>query len=377
MASFIDEIGAAVKQTACAVIATNDAINGFMESISFPGAESYRDTTRALRRQLCNNPDDVVPIPSPAFSGGQCSDVSYRVSWNAGFVGCATGVIRENIIRGAITVTGPVTRDIETIPRPADPTTADNLFKINGVTVGGLATKTPCQPNSTDGNASSVFWGLFSIIRIDGQPDDCGDPPSPIPPYVPSPVTVNIEYEDNSQITINEDVDITIFAPQVNLIGGIFAPITIAGNTFQLAGTVDLSPKFDVQISPKINIGGRGGKTDKQPSDPDGEVPEPEEDPGERRVIVGAVVTATSVSNRQDFLPQQGNPDIGIPNLGYCSFYIATNDATSWTEDIPIKSVRSYIPCPVAAGAIDVDATGRRGITLQVEPVWAYPGQQV
>lgn len=379
MATFIEEIGRAVKQTACAVIATNDSVNGFMQGIGFPGADSYRNVTRALRRQLCDNADDTVPTnPDADFTGGQCSGVVYNVSLThttqSWISGCTPSTILTSVKTG--TVTGPVKRF---------------YFRLFG---SGSCGPSSAEIRVDDGQGDRVWSSAFTNVptgrvidghqitsiqlsRQDGQADICGDPPPIIPPYTPAPTTINIEYENNNQTTINEDVDVTIFAPQVNIGGAIFAPVTIAGNTFNLVGTVELTPEFKLNVSPEVNVNLGGGNTDSPVPEPDGDIPEPTIDPDERRVIVGAIVTATSVSDRVDFLPQGDNPDVGLPDLGLINFYISTANGTAWTGDIKVKNVRSYIPCPVTTGAIDVAGTARNGVQLDVQPVWGYPGQNL
>lgn len=385
MTTFLDEIGRAVRQTACAVIATNDAVNGFMEGVGVPGAEAYANRTRALRRQLCDNNDDSVPTPTPPFTGGQCSGVEYEVQvLRNGYtrIECDDGSTSQRTGPGNLTVTvyGPISglRRVDIDQGDCGPRASRILldaFDSNGDPIS--PTIYPVSVNGAFFSIGDFDVSITSITRVDGQPDNCGDIPTPIPPYAPTPTNVTINYENNQEITVNEDVDITIFAPQVNLIGGIFAPITIAGNTFSLVGTVELTPEFKLNLSPEITVNLGGGNTDSPTPNPDRPIPEPTPDPNERRVIVGAIATATSVGGRQDFLPQDANPDIAIPNLGYVAFYINTPNGTAWTEDIPIKNVRSYIPCPNPAGAIDTAGTGRPGIAIQVQPVWGYPGQQL
>lgn len=363
MSSFLDAISDAVRTTACGIISVNDEINGFLEGVGLPGASDYADRTRALRRQLCDNDDDTVPVTQSQVTGGQCPGIEYRAG--------APGVTTSSVSRGI----GPLSVSTTTGENNGRPT-----WTLTFVWAGGLTGGSGVQSFFDDGPSPTISERYTGVVatRVDDQLDTCGDGPTPpIPPYVPTPITVNISYQNNQEITVNEDVDITIFSPQVNLIGGIFAPVVISGNTFQLIGTAKFSPEFKLEISPEVNIGTGGGNTDSPGPNPDRPYPEPTPNPSERRVIVGAVVTAVDVSTRQDFIPQDGNPDIAIPNLGFISFYIATENDRAWTADIPIKNVRTYIPCPVAGGAIDVAGTGRSGIELSVQPVWGYPGQQL
>lgn len=378
MATFADEIGRAVRQTACAVVATNDAINNLWVGSGLPDPLNLQRTTNSLRRQLCNNDsDEDLNLPDPPFQGGQCEGIEYRIEGQ--FYSCLYRPSDDvNVICGDApygnVIEGPVTRiEIEKGVGGAGKSIGPVAYNAAGDRVVlGIRSTTASDRDYRDGSLTSI-----SIFRTDGGGDDCGDVVPPIPPYSPTPTTVTINYENNQQVTVNEDIDVTIFSPQLNLTGGIFAPVTIAGNTFNLVGTVELTPEFKLEVSPEINIGSGNGNPDETTPPPDRPIPEPEPDPNERRVIVGAIVTATSVASRQDFLPQAENPDIALPNLGYVAFYINTPNGTAWTADIPIKNVRSYIPCPVTGGAVDVAGTGRSGVTVQVQPVWGYPGQHL
>lgn len=362
MATFLEEIGRAVRQTACAVISVNDAVNGFMEGIGTPGASEYADRTRALRRQLCDNNDPVVPAPTPPFTGGQC-DTIYAVTYRV-----KNG--QSPWAQQTTNFPGPIQGlEFRSEPAPNDRVRKQWLIKHAGGE-DSLILVPSAFPDQV------VLAEILNVARIDGQPDDCGDVPTPIPPYVPTTTTVNISYENNQQITINEDVDVTVFAPQVNLIGGIFAPITISGNNFSLIGNAEFTPEFKLNLSPRINIGAPGN-TDNPVPNPSEPIPEPEEeDP--TRMIVGVIVTTTDLDlSRIGQISQDGNPDIFIPRLGSVSFYITTPNGNAWTTDVDIKNLRCYIPCPVPSGATDVAATPQNGIHFSVQPVWGYPGQQL
>lgn len=364
MAGFFQALNDAARGAACSIIGGTAFIDGFMRDVGVPGTGAYEDRTRALRRQLCDNDDDVVPLPGTGpVTGGNCDGILY-VTANMTYTDAACTTRDFN----GYQIYGPVSANV--LEDSGNRTLVIDGFNQNGTpnrrVVSGSTPSSPCP--------AAWLGGQFN--RVDGGAE-CPAPEVPIPPYAPSPITVTINYENNQQITVNEDVDITIFSPQISLIGGIFAPITIAGNTFNLVGTVELTPEFKLNVSPVINISLGNGNTDNPIPNPDGDLPEPTVDPEERRVIIGAIATATSVSDRVDFLPQGGNPDVGIPNLGLVSFYVSTPNGTAWTADIPVKNVRTYIPCPVTSGAVDVAGTARTGILLDVQPIWGYPGQNL
>lgn len=355
--TFAEAVTEATRATFCGILAVNDGINGFLEGIVEGGSLGFQDATRALRRSVCNNSDDTVPIPSSEFTGGQCP------------------VLYDGSLRVSVVVDGQ------------DLSFNANFFNVLGPIEGAYLEPVPGQNSVRYGvitESGQVFVGATSatgvqgvsinnVIRQDGQPDDCGDPPPPpIQPYVPGPTTVSITYEDNSQTTINEDIDITIFAPFVAIGGAIIAPVTISGNTFSLVGELQLTPEFKLNLEPSLTIGGSGQQDD--PSEPP-DYPVGLPDPGpSKRVIVGAVVTATQVTlGRKTEIEQGVNPDIFAPRIGNISFLIATDKDVAWTVDIPIKAVRQFVPCPFFGGAVDVAATPELGFELDVRPVYDFP----
>jgi len=378
MATFFEEVTKAVSQTACAIIAVNDSINGFLSEVGVPGSSAFADRTRALRRQLCNNSDDTVPVPPPPFTGGQCT-TSYRV------------VIRRDRFPFTSGCGQFTQNNVQSSPGTILQGPISGIFaRFTGASAscGGLRTVEYVVQTATGEvvvqteTETRGWWKLNevrieTVIRVDGQPDNCGDPPgtSP-PPYSPSPTTVNIEYQNDENITVNEDIDLTIFAPKLSLIGGIFAPITISGNNFNLVGTVELTPEFKLEVNPEINFGS-GGSVDNPSAEPVEPTPEPPRT-NDRRVIIGAIVTTTSLQNTPTTQIGQGsNPDIFVPRLGSLSFYISTENATAWTNDIDIKNLRCYVPCPAPGGAIDLAASPSSGVVFDVQPVWGYPNQNL
>lgn len=356
MSNFLTAVTTAVQGAACLILNSPGTQAAEFVSGLVP-TSGYDDAIRGLRRQVCDDTDDNVNQPSPEFTGGQCP-VDYD------------GTLRITKITGAgdfsfnadfFFILGPIQGAW------SEPVNGGQTYRYGVVGAEG---------NVFVGATSGTGWqgvALISVTRSDGQPDNCGDPPPPRPDtYVPSPTTVNITYVDNTMNTFNEDVDITIFAPFIGIGGAIFAPITIAGNTFQLAGTLQFSPEFKLEVNPVVEIGPRGS-ADGEPPPPDYPTELPESTQG-RRVIVGAIVTATTVTlGKKTEIYQEVNPDIFAPRIGNLSFLISTDKGVAWTEDIPIKNVRQFVTCPFYLGAVDVAATAEDGFELDVVPVFDYP----
>lgn len=361
--TFGESVAQATQGIVCATLAVNDQVNGFLESVADGGSLGFQDATRALRRQFCNNSDDVVPLPpGPGFTGGQCP-VTYRVRWRFNSTnivwGCGSG--SQPYVKGPVNL---ITEFDDNDPQGV-------AYRLECTNSSGERVELPMA----SGPASSVSVSITSVERCDGLADNCGDPPNPIPPYVPTTTTVNIEYQNNEEVTINEDVDVTVFAPFVAIGGAIIAPITVSGNTFNLVGEMTLSPEFKVEFKPEFQIGTPAGYPDEDPPNPPGDVPSPPIE-GESRRIVGVLVTATSVEDSRVTQILQGeNPDIFAPRIGNVSFYVETRGGFAWTGDIPVKNLRQYIPCPVPGGAVDAAGSAEPGFNLDFSPIWNQPSR--
>lgn len=362
---------------------------GGPESVPYLGgsvsddANALQKSINGARRYVCNDSDSITEpevvslLPGSPISGGQCPGAGYSLSFKYDSViwetlDCTTTVDFIGLTDTRTGLVGPITNPRVEFEGNGECGPSRAFWRVDDA--NGVVTLVAGSPQQT-GRVASLHR-LYDLVatRTDGGSEDCGDfDPGPNI-YSPTTITVNIDYEDNTQTTINEDVDITIFAPIAIVGGAIIAPITVTGNDFSLVGNLELTPEFNLTLSPEVVIG-RPGNPDDQP--PDGidqpELPEPNNG---RRVIVGAIVTATGIGvTKAGSIPQGVNPDIWIPRLGSVSFYITTDKGNGWTTDINIKNTRSYIPCPVASGAVDVAGTGASGITLDVEPVWAHPLQ--
>ena len=383
MVSFGDAIKAQSRVVMCNLLGGPYSVP-YLGGTPNPDINSLQKRINGARKYFCNESDEIQPEdivfedqPELPYSGGQCF-TDYSVTWAIE----ATRNDGQKVIvnSGTAIVPGPVEQFTQLIENPPYfPVGTVYVFRVldrNG-NAGGRGTNV--NVSDTPGGADSVVstrWKTFEVTRLDGQPDNCGSQPIPppvIPPYIPTPIIVNIEYEDGDNITINEDVTFNIFAPIVLVGGAIIAPITVTGNDFSLVGEMQLNGELNVEFKPEFNFGPRG-QVDTEPPDPDAPYPQPERPEGSRS-IVGAIVTATTVSSRPATqIGQDGNPDIFAPRVGNLAFYIATDKGSAWTSDIPIKNVRQYVPCPSSFGAVDVAATAEPGWALNVEPVWDYPG---
>lgn len=109
----------------------------------------------------------------------------------------------------------------------------------------------------------------------------------------------------------------------------------------------------------------------KPPSVPDAEPDTVEAEQG--RVLIGVIVTSvysTSDSNITRIF-QRDNPSVYVPYLGLVSFAVRTADGSvGWTNDIPVKNLRAFIPAPTVSGVIAVRGTARLPVTWELTPVY-------
>lgn len=81
-------------------------------------------------------------------------------------------------------------------------------------------------------------------------------------------------------------------------------------------------------------------------------------------------MTTTHLDGNETTLEQQDNPAIYIPATGYVQFLIQVGNSSAWTNDIAVKNLRAFIPCPWDAGAVEVKGTPRYGNQFTVTPVY-------
>lgn len=133
----------------------------------------------AVMEELCRpywaSQGDNPQLSKSPFTGGQCV-TNYRVTGS----GRTTGGDTFTASTGNQQVTGPIT-SIEPLLRPDG---LANVFRVKTATNTFGITSASFGNNSTIGIVPSTL--TFAIVRLDGQPDNCGNPPdvvSPDPTY--------------------------------------------------------------------------------------------------------------------------------------------------------------------------------------------------
>jgi hypothetical protein len=351
----------------------------------------------ALRKNVCNesSPDTSGVGPQPPFTGGQCDGVLYNVSGKFDYGPTPIDSTEETLeLTGQLV--GPIdgffpVRTGRTLKNSAGEVYKEQVrYALRCANEDNTFIQTNFGPyvdvySCTEGPPVSNCTGTqdtdpptfgpydLSVTRADGQPDNCGSlPADPVPEYNDYSETISITYEDNSETSITEDIDITL-GPLIVGIGGIlYAPVTVGTGDITLNGTLELSPEIKVDLFPDGLFGG-GGNTDSPAPDPGEPDPEPTT-PDDRRRIIGAIVTVTDFDEsiaKVTQVAQGDSPDIFVPRTGNVSFYIDTPGGQAWTEPKPLRNIREYVPCPAREGAVDVAVTSGTGFTLAVTPVYA------
>lgn len=108
------------------------------------------------------------PPPAPSFPGGQCP-VSYRLTFRRAGVQISTGNEFDQTLESQI-ITGPIS---------GNQYRQDGNNRILFVTDGNGQEVTLTFANSVTNNIT--FLGVLFATRLDGQPDNCGDPPPQFP----------------------------------------------------------------------------------------------------------------------------------------------------------------------------------------------------
>lgn len=312
-------------------------------------------------------PGRLPPFPTPPFEGGQCP-VPYRLeitgiqqrtdNCSSSTVNFGTGIVFgpiTNVRLGAST--GPLTCDpaVEGF-RQIQATTRD-------FTNGNL--------NQTVGSFRWVEILEVQVIRVDGLPDDCGDPLPPLPPGPPPSnprppsIDINVDLPDVGPTNVTFAPTVGIIYVDVNNEIQVPVNVRITGPT----ANIDFNIDFDVNITnptrPPRPINPRPPRDDDDrpappdcpliPSCRDEPVPERPEDEDEDEneakdlVLKSVVVLSTRRGGRirQTELQLGDGSGLFVPYLALVNVVYETEEGQSVTgNDILVKTTRCVIPVP-------------------------------
>jgi hypothetical protein len=358
--------------------AQGELLNYVLEPLATSG--TYNGAA-ALYAQRCGLPLPPDFSPSPPFTGGQCP-VQYTVvvGWN--FVSNGMVIPPENTPQsGAVLVTGAI--------QGAEIRRSSGGYQVGAVGASGFSQASALSGNPDANGLSLTNPSIISVTRVDGLPDTCGNPNPTYPSYQPgdNSVTENVTVINNEGDTLTIPVVLVFGYATLNIDGTVSIPVNadftlnpeFNGNFDFNLNTGDL--KIDVsnpaapRPSPCTDPGGYNVDVDiPEPpaSIPDAPgLPPPDTEPAERQKLLrGCIVTTQLLDGNETIIFQESNPDIYVPSLGYVQFLVRVGGASAWTNDIPVKCLRTFIPCPWDGGAVDVKGTPRYGNQFVVTPVY-------
>lgn len=388
MADFWESLENAIRGSFCSILNTGYDAYRFTRN-TFGGVDLGGGALMgALKGRYCNNPAPPPPVPPP-FTGGQCCDVPYTVTGSYTYCGRQGGT-------GTTCQFGqdPITEQFSATV--LGKVTGFSTGTFNGVENSIRFTRVDCQGQTQEGvlinlGSTNILLGysIGNLVRADGQPDTCGDPPPELPPEEPgwNERNPDVTYVNNDGVDVTVPVGLAFGYINVDVNADLNIPVNVN------VGGIDVNLNFDlstggISIGPTNNYfgdrrpGSRG--SDFLPP-PDQDIPDPPPnfpppaaplDPEAEeleRVIVAAVVTTTSIdTGKVSTFFQEENPDISIPNLGYIQFLCRVGYVDSaWTEDIPVKNRRQVIYCPWPGGAVKVAGTSRPGVEWVITPLYS------
>lgn len=380
--NFLDGLAETVNRAFCAALAPTVAQADLLQYVLTPGFGEQYNPFPALYAQNCPLTPPVQP--QPPFSGGQCPtayDLQVtRTRQDPGDIP-RTSTVSVPLVRGKVGALG--------IDRPGG---ATRLYVSGGLEGNPDANaRYNVETSGLPGQPQPIFTNFFisSIVRRDGQPDNCGNPP---PDTSPPPPGYNVV---NDNVTYNNTNNVSVTIPVVLAFG--YATLNVDGTlSIPINANFTANPEFNANFSLNLNTGDLVPDfTDPRAplpspcSPPGGFVPDPAlppapdsipdpspdppatEQPTERRELLAAcIVTTTLLDGNETTIFQQENPDIHVPAIGYVQFRIRVGNSSAWTSDVPVKSLRAFIPCPWDAGAIEVKGSPRFGNQFTVTPVY-------
>lgn len=389
MENFYTELGNGIRNAFCSSLELQQNYYGYLGgnnrfAVAAQLAEQFFGTAYRI---ACNRePPDP---PEPPFEGGQCP-VNYGVvvTYNVAYDN-ATDV---NGVQTPLTgVLGPI-QNIRLRPIPNESNPSGCAVEITAA-IGTFDLGSYSQGGNPGFNAGDSTFSVY-LYRGDGQPDNCGNPPTD--PVEPEPgfnnTDIDITYTNNDGNDVTLPVTFIYGTANINLDGEFTIPVRLdfSGADLQIGGDLNLSTgAIDLNFgNPNFNRNGLPNPDGYQPdpSIPDApddvptNSPNPPLDSSEgstTRILRACIVTTVTVPDGITSIFQDDNPTIFAPNLGYVQFAILVNGVLSWTGDIAIKNKRHFVPCPWEGGAVEVRGTPRPGVIWTITPVYALVEEAV
>jgi len=279
--------------------------------------------------ELGTDPPEGSP---PGFTGGQCEtmyDVSIQATEFDGAPNC-NGSQANTTIR----VQGPIS---DVFVRNEDLPNDPNDFRTF-IIVSAAGGERVALSSFTDIGCSGYVIDSVSVSRVDGQPDNCGDPPSgpiaPTPNY-PRPPTFN----PDGSVTANPSTgDLTInIDARTDIDGDEYYEIT--GPGFEYIR----SPGFTEPRIPESQPDATDGAPS-QPTGDGGEVTDDltQEEEEEGLETIGYAWSLSSYPSNAGIV-QDTNPDVFFTPLGNVQLVYDVNGSNRFSDNLPIRAASGTI----------------------------------
>lgn len=392
MGTLTEGIRDAVGFAFCASARAADGVGSLLSSlpIATEGIQTQIDRYRAF---ACgDDPMASEPVGTPPpFSGGQCEGVNYLVTCGVEYTN--RGVVEVSALSTAL-VTGKI---LDIYPLLV----GSQTIRVEIETSGGVVVERTIQGGFGSSFANPFIFGL-SITRQDGLPDDCGSLPTSRPdPIEEVDDELDITYDDPSGNPVTlPNVPIKFFKPCINL-DGIRVPFELDTPFGKICGKVGIAPSLTDIIEPDIDIDlcpeqredlGYGEEEIKDFFEflpalgAAVNFPEPDlagtlssnwnvDDPPILGAFIRGRKTEPQGGGKTIVLKEEtaSTPNIIIPRIGtiFFEYLVKKEDGyeSAFSEDIPIKNVNQFIPCPWDFGATRVHFKNEIGWEFSVFPV--------
>lgn len=364
--NFVDAFRNAVRSEFCSYLALEDKGASFFNELS---PIDIPNVGRYWRVRLCDeNPADI-PQNQPPFDGGQC-DVDYDVTLSLTTAETLTSCTQNTRQETYNNIRGPI-RGLRTDNETSrcGPGGFRDVFILHTNAQGN-----PTETQVIDGSSGSYIYSveIVSVVRSDGQPDNCGNPPIEIPPFPEEgdDITINFTYEDNSGNNITLSPTLRIFAPVFVTPVNVYAPVSVDLGGIQFDGRLEFAPEFNFNFGQPNNTDGPGSGQPAPPENPD-QAPTTPEDEDQRRLI-GVIVRSDITGNfNATEIFQEDGVDLYVPRLANLYIRVRSHSGLAWLGPIDVKTRSFYYAIPESVFAVTARIDFEPGFSGSITLVWS------
>ncbi len=348
-------VATALVALRCQLVSDDPYVLGSVSRVIPATRPAFLRALNETRRLIgCPPAGDPQP-PPPDFTGGQCPGVNYLAT--------ASGTNAQGNSVSAVRIgPGPVGGMCFGPLNQFGNTPVGITFADGCTFAGGGAGNTQPQRQNT--------WSVTGVSRVDGQPDDCGDPQPTYPPPINFNTNIDVTYniDDGTEVTVNIPF---VFAPiTANFDGTLRIPLSFDLGGFTFNGNLSL-PDFNLTINPPAVPPGSGENLDPVGEDEPGETVPPL--PLEEKIIGVVVNSAIAQPGKVGAIDFGSAPDIIVPRAASVKFAYSIGAATFWSSDIDVKTLRAFVPCPFSQGADAAVVTPYIGLESTSVEIRGFP----